>query len=99
MKQIDFTCRPSDKAMPWPHVWKHTVGSGHATLFLRADWQPLTVLVTNNALSMHPIETGSAHVELEDAGILHLEFTMPPHAISVITVELSPEQQARKPRL
>ena len=22
-----------------PHVWEHTVGSGHATLALRADWQ------------------------------------------------------------
>ena len=22
-----------------PHFWEHTVGSGHATLGLRADWQ------------------------------------------------------------
>src|SRR5271156_3626123 len=22
-----------------PHFWEHTVGSGHATLALRADWQ------------------------------------------------------------
>jgi len=25
--------------MPLPHFWEHTVGSGHATLALRADWQ------------------------------------------------------------
>jgi xylan 1,4-beta-xylosidase len=24
---------------PFPHFWEHTVGSGHATLGLRADWQ------------------------------------------------------------
>ena len=24
---------------PLPHFWEHTVGSGHATLALRADWQ------------------------------------------------------------
>ena len=26
-------------ATPFPHFWEHTVGSGHATLALRADWQ------------------------------------------------------------
>jgi xylan 1,4-beta-xylosidase len=26
-------------AAPFPHFWEHTVGSGHATLALRADWQ------------------------------------------------------------
>ncbi len=26
-------------SMPLPHFWEHTVGSGHATLGLRADWQ------------------------------------------------------------
>lgn len=26
-------------ATPLPHFWEHTVGSGHATLTLRADWQ------------------------------------------------------------
>ena len=24
---------------PMPHFWEHTIGSGHATLALRADWQ------------------------------------------------------------
>jgi xylan 1,4-beta-xylosidase len=26
-------------AIAFPHFWEHTVGSGHATLALRADWQ------------------------------------------------------------
>ncbi len=39
MKRIDFTCRLSAKSKPLPHFWEHTVGSGHAPLALRADWQ------------------------------------------------------------
>jgi xylan 1,4-beta-xylosidase len=27
------------RSTPLPHFWEHTVGSGHATLGLRADWQ------------------------------------------------------------
>ncbi len=27
------------QATPFAHVWEHTVGSGHASLALRADWQ------------------------------------------------------------
>jgi xylan 1,4-beta-xylosidase len=38
-KQLQFTCRLSDKPVPLPHFWEHTVGSGHAPLALRADWQ------------------------------------------------------------
>lgn len=37
--RVTFTC---DLSQPWqdfPHFWEHTVGSGHATLALRADWQ------------------------------------------------------------
>ena len=33
-----------------------------------------------------------------EAGTLHLKFTMPPHAIAAITVELPPQQPSRKPR-
>src|ERR1700690_190644 len=29
----------SGPATPLPHFWEHTIGSGHATLALRADWQ------------------------------------------------------------
>lgn len=35
----DFTCDLSQPAKPFPHFWEHTVGSGHAPLALRADWQ------------------------------------------------------------
>ncbi|MEP7071421.1 MAG: glycosyl hydrolase [Verrucomicrobiota bacterium] len=35
----DFYCRLSDQTTPLPHFWEHTIGSGHATLALRADWQ------------------------------------------------------------
>ena len=34
-----FTCDFSGAAQPLPHFWEHCVGSGHATLALRADWQ------------------------------------------------------------
>lgn len=34
-----FRCDLSQTGEPLPHVWSHTVGSGHATLALRADWQ------------------------------------------------------------
>lgn len=34
-----FTCDFSGKSEPLPHFWEHSVGSGHATLALRADWQ------------------------------------------------------------
>jgi xylan 1,4-beta-xylosidase len=35
----DFTCNFSQRAKAFPHFWEHTVGSGHAPLALRADWQ------------------------------------------------------------
>jgi xylan 1,4-beta-xylosidase len=35
----DFTCDFALEAKPFPHFWEHTVGSGHAPLALRADWQ------------------------------------------------------------
>jgi xylan 1,4-beta-xylosidase len=34
-----FTCDLAGPAQNLPHFWEHTVGSGHATLALRADWQ------------------------------------------------------------
>lgn len=34
-----FTCNLDADSKPLPHVWNHTVGSGHAPLALRADWQ------------------------------------------------------------
>jgi xylan 1,4-beta-xylosidase len=34
-----FASDLSGRATALPHFWEHTVGSGHATLGLRADWQ------------------------------------------------------------
>ncbi len=34
-----FTCDLSQPSKPFEHFWEHTVGSGHAPLALRADWQ------------------------------------------------------------
>jgi xylan 1,4-beta-xylosidase len=34
-----FTCNLSQPSKPFWHFWEHTVGSGHAPLALRADWQ------------------------------------------------------------
>jgi xylan 1,4-beta-xylosidase len=39
MGQVEFRCNVSAPAAPFPHFWEHTVGSGHAPLSLRADWQ------------------------------------------------------------
>jgi xylan 1,4-beta-xylosidase len=39
MPPAHFRCRPSAPAAALPHVWEHTVGSCHAPLALRADWQ------------------------------------------------------------
>ena len=35
----EFFCNLSDAATPLRHVWEHTVGSDHAPVALRADWQ------------------------------------------------------------
>ena len=34
-----FSSDLSGRVRNFPHFWEHTVGSGHATLALRADWQ------------------------------------------------------------
>ncbi len=39
MNYVDFTCNVGAVSTPFPHFWEHTVGSCHATLALRADWQ------------------------------------------------------------
>jgi xylan 1,4-beta-xylosidase len=39
MTSAYFRCRLSAPTTPLPHVWEHTVGSCHAPLALRADWQ------------------------------------------------------------
>jgi xylan 1,4-beta-xylosidase len=39
MTNPNFICDLHSPAESFPHFWEHTVGSGHATLALRADWQ------------------------------------------------------------
>ena len=34
-----FTCDLSQEPTPFHHFWEHTVGSDHAPMALRADWQ------------------------------------------------------------
>ena len=34
-----FTCSLTQRPAQFLHSWEHTVGSGHAPLALRADWQ------------------------------------------------------------
>ncbi len=36
---VEFCCRLTSAARPLRHVWQHTVGSDHAPVALRADWQ------------------------------------------------------------
>jgi xylan 1,4-beta-xylosidase len=36
---IEFFCNLSESGAPLPHFWEHTVGSDHAPMALRADWQ------------------------------------------------------------
>ena len=39
MSRINFFCNLAEAATPLPHFWEHTVGSDHAPIALRADWQ------------------------------------------------------------
>jgi xylan 1,4-beta-xylosidase len=39
MSDADFSCDLSSAATPFPHFWERVVGSDHAPMALRADWQ------------------------------------------------------------
>ncbi len=39
MNSINFFCDLAEPTTPFPHFWEHTVGSDHAPVALRADWQ------------------------------------------------------------
>ncbi len=39
MSPANFKCNINNAPVLLQHFWEHTVGSGHATLALRADWQ------------------------------------------------------------
>ena len=36
---IEFFCDLASETTPFPHFWEHCVGSEHAPVALRADWQ------------------------------------------------------------
>lgn len=39
MIPIEFWCNPDGSTVPLPHNWEHTVGSDHAAMALRAEYQ------------------------------------------------------------
>jgi xylan 1,4-beta-xylosidase len=39
MSHADFKCNVNHASVSLHHFWEHTVGSSHATMALRADWQ------------------------------------------------------------
>ena len=39
MNSLSFFCDLAEATTPLPHFWEHTVGSDHAPMALRADWQ------------------------------------------------------------
>src|SRR5687767_8478681 len=39
MDRVLFQFDAQGPTIPLTHVWEHTIGSGHAALGLRADWQ------------------------------------------------------------
>lgn len=39
MSKLTFFCDLAEPTTPFPHFWEHTVGSDHARMALRADWQ------------------------------------------------------------
>jgi xylan 1,4-beta-xylosidase len=49
-----FSSDLSGRATGLPHFWEHTIGSGHATLALRADWQA-QLLLTHEELGMQHV--------------------------------------------
>lgn len=71
---IVFKCDFSQTPKPFPHFWEHTVGSGHAPLALRADWQAQMLRCHN--------ELGFQHVRFhgllsDDVGTLVCEEEKP----------------------
>ena len=65
-----FSCDLAGPMSSLPHFWEHTIGSGHATLALRADWQ--------NQMRRARTELGVRHVRFhgllgDDMGTLIAE--------------------------
>ncbi len=64
MSRLTFFCDLAEATTPLPHFWEHTVGSDHATVALRADWQ--------NQLKRAHDELGFQHVRFH--GLLSDDF-------------------------
>ena len=39
MTPVDFCCDPDEATVPLPHSWEHTIGSDHAAMALRTEYQ------------------------------------------------------------
>lgn len=39
MTRVEFCCDPDDATVPLPHNWEHTIGSDHAAMALRTEYQ------------------------------------------------------------
>ena len=39
MSRLTFFCDLAEATTPLPHFWEHTIGSHHARIALRSDWQ------------------------------------------------------------
>ena len=66
MSSLSFFCDLSEATTPLPHFWEHTVGSDHAPVALRADWQ--------NQLQRAHRELGFQHVRFH--GLLSDDFRL-----------------------
>lgn len=64
MSSLSFFCDLAEATTPLPHFWEHTVGSDHAPVALRADWQ--------NQLKRAQRELGFQHVRFH--GLLSDDF-------------------------
>jgi xylan 1,4-beta-xylosidase len=66
MSRLSFFCDLAEATTPLPHFWEHTVGSDHAPMALRADWQ--------RQLERAHRELGFQHVRFH--GLLSDDFRM-----------------------
>jgi len=92
----DFTCSFSQPARAFPHFWEHTVGSGHAPLALRADWQK-QMLRCHNELGFQHVRF---HALLSDemGTLIMTNLAMPRHPIEteVLNLRLSDTPEPRR---
>src|SRR5215217_4746651 len=58
MSCLTYFCDLAEPTTPLPHFWEHTVGSDHAPMALRADWQ--------QQLKQAHDELGFRHVRFHD---------------------------------